>query len=82
MRHISQHRLGDIITHHSRSWIRHPAFVSPPLVVRTLLMGKWSIESFSDVSHTVNTDSEPLEHIAMDEKCIRENWTKKKKKTY
>lgn len=56
------------ITHHPWSWIRDPAFISSPLVVGTLFVSKGSVESFSDVSHTVNTHSKSLEHIAVEEK--------------
>lgn len=31
-------------------------------------MGKWSVESLSDISHTVNTHSKTLEDIAVDER--------------
>lgn len=54
------------ITHHTRSWIRYPAFVSPPLVVGALFMSEGTIEGFSDVSHAVNTHSKTLEHITVE----------------
>lgn len=57
-----------LIAHHAWSWIGNSAFIGSPPVVRTFFMRKRSIESFSDISHTVNTYCKTLEHITVEER--------------
>lgn len=49
-------------THHAGAWEGHLAPIGPPLVLRTILVGKGPLEDLPDICHVVHTDGKSLEH--------------------
>lgn len=52
-------------TYNSWPWVRHLALISCPLMIRTIFMSKWPVKNLPDVCHTIDTDGEALEDIAV-----------------